>query len=160
MKLYKSINEIPIANFFLGLTKTGNLAYLRKDIEFYDIDETTEIPENALEVYYQIYSEIPNIDLTRIMLKFKIEKCKFKYLKTNKLNFKDEQKYYEALLKELEKEPEQSDIMKTITILETHFKIPIDIYKSPVIKLFHYIENLENEAKHTNKSTMAKEGML
>ena len=138
MKCYSSLSEMPISNYYLGIAIRGNLAFLRKDIDFYDIKENTEIPENAGEIWHQMFSEIPEIDLNANINEFLKEYYHFKFLVTGDVNLKNKFKKYSKLVEIDKQKPvgilKESEFFKTVTQIETHFKFQINIHKTPVIK--------------------------
>ena len=168
MKLYKSIGNLPIANF-IEIQKTNNLNYLRKDIDFFDILEITDnISNEYAETWLKLIYEFDEIDCKLEQLQAYILYLKISLLiAQNNENISEANKLINKIrIKELElkrkinskiaNENNFNDFDAEVSIIEKWLGQAIDAYKMSVKRYFNHRKNYQkyidiNENKTANK---------
>lgn len=152
MKSWATIEELPVWNW-QKIFDTGDLSFLLEDGPRKLTEEEKERLEN---LWIDLQNEF--IDKFGFSKKFlaieqkrmAIDRLRWHYMETGNESIKTVIEIRKRELKELlkaAKDEKKGSFEEQIVILESHFKFPIDVKKTSVVKYHTYLQALEREAQ-------------
>jgi hypothetical protein len=150
-KTFDSLSTLPIWNFF-KVKNGGNLIYLL-DIENHS---ETHISKEQIEYLYQKWEELDTEFIDRFAMNQEfINRCLIEktilLLKLDEITstdpfIKNRIKAEEMKLEEETVSSGKFDIDKTVGFVEKFMSFQIDIFKTPIAKLYAYINQMQDKA--------------
>lgn len=150
-KTFESLSTLPIWNFF-KVKNGGNLIYLL------DIDNHAEIHISKEEIakLYEVWEKLDtefidrfamnNEFINRCLIEKTILLLKLEELTSTDPFIKNRIKAEEMKLEEDNVKKEKFDIDKTVGFVEKYMSFQIDIFKTPIAKLYSYINQMQEQA--------------
>lgn len=150
-KYYDSLSTLPIWNFF-KIKLTGQLIYLLK----VDNHEEIQVEKTDLIELYEKWEKLDAEFITRFAMNQEfINRCLIEksilLLKLEELTSKDpfianRIKAEEMKLENEEEQKGEFDIDKTVGHVEKFMGFQIDVFKTPIAKLYSYINQMKEQA--------------
>jgi len=149
MKHHKTIQTLPIANF--EECKKGKLQYLYV-CDFFDVPD--DYPESFVQIYNELFYQLPNPDMVLPNLRYKIALNYNKALTENARSYISKAQSleieYQRILRQRKRQSENYNFYKTLEALEQWRKTPIDIYKTTTAHFYTMIEQYEKYVSQIN----------
>jgi hypothetical protein len=157
MEYHKHISTLPIANWF-KLNESGNIGYLLK-CDFFEVDEIAkQLTEDDAKLLVDVAKQMPyqfdNVDTEFIEMDKNIAYFNLQYIVTDEKDYLNRATIAE---KKKEKKVNQLSQLKPMSledqtaILETHWKLHIDIYTTSTARWFSYKNLYLNQNKPANE---------
>ena len=157
LKLFDSLSTLPIFNFY-KVKFSGSLLYLLKEENIEMINVTKEEFDTLRTLWIKLEAEF--IDrfamndkfMNRILIEKTILLLKLEELTSNNPLIKNRIKAEEMKLEEGSEGSEESfDIDKTVGYVEKYMGFQIDTFKTPIAKLYSYINQMQENADKSAK---------
>jgi len=150
-KTFNTLSTLPIWNFF-KIKNSGQIIYLL-DIE----DHTkTHITKKEITFLHELWEKLDTefIDrfamnqefINRCLIEKTILLLKLEEITSSDPFIKNRIKAEELKLKENTNKKEKFDIDKTVGVVEKYMSFQIDIFKTPIAKLYSYINQMQEQA--------------
>ena len=150
-KTFNTLSTLPIWNFF-KIKNSGQIIYLL-DIE----DHTkTHITKKEITFLHDLWEKLDTefIDrfamnqefINRCLIEKTILLLKLEEITSSDPFIKNRIKAEELKLKEDTNKKEKFDIDKTVGVVEKYMSFQIDIFKTPIAKLYSYINQMQEQA--------------
>lgn len=151
-KLYSSLSTLPIWNFFQVKIK-GQLIFLldlpdhsEETISKEELDELAKHWEKLDEEFIGRFTMNQEF-INRCLIEKTILLLKLEELTSDNPMIKNRIKAEEMKLKEESLSTDEFDIDKTVSHVEKYMSFQIDVFTTPVAKLYSYINQMQEQAK-------------